>query len=140
MNIREDNNRYFIHNVKLKEVDASTINLMYGSMINQNQLSTSSINNISQSDEEIKGKYILNREWIDDDLFKVVIRNPENPFYVEAVCKTLKKKIEYYITNGQLVYPIQKGDVEKEALNFILETIENETGITNEGIDEVFNR
>ena len=135
LDVRENNGRYTIYNTKLKEVPFPPRNQPV-----QNKLATSSMNHISQSDEKIKEKYILNREWMDDDLFKVVIKNPENPFYVEAVCKTVKKKIEYYITDGQHVYPIQKGDIEKQALNLILETIENETGIAEDGIDETLNR
>ena len=132
LDILEKNKKYYIYSINAKEVESLAKC--------QRLVSTSFINNISQINEDIKGKYILNREWIDDDLFKVVIKNPKNPFYVEAVCKTVKKKIEYYITNGQHVYPIQKGDIEKEALNLILETIENETGITEKSVDETLNR
>lgn len=99
LNIRQDKNRFYIHNVKLKEVDVPVIGLTRDSAINSGRLSPlnkSITNNIKDLQQNSK----IPMEWIDENTLKLEIEDPVNKLSTIAVCKTLKRSMEFYLTNG----------------------------------------
>lgn len=140
LNIRQDKNRFYIHNVKLKEVDASTIDLMYGKAINPNQLSTSSINIISNHATDLQKNLEIPVEWIDDHTLKMEIEDPINKLSTIAVCKTIKKSMEFYLTDGQQVESVKEQDLDVQILHQIYEKVEEVTGLVKDDFDQEYPR
>ena len=139
LNLREDKGRFYIHNVKLKEVDVPVIGLTRDSAINSGRLSPlKSIipNNIKDLQKNLE----IPMEWIDENTLKLEIVDPINKLTTIAVCKTIKKSMEFYLTDGQQVESIKEKDLDAQLLHQFYEKVEEITGLQKNQCQEGMQR
>ena len=139
LNIRQDKNRFYIHNVKLKEVDVPVIGLTRDSAINSGRLSPLN-NSITNNIKNLQQNSKIPMEWIDENTLKLEIEDPVNKLSTIAVCKTLKRSMEFYLTDGQQTEPIKEKDVDAKLLHQFYEKIEEVTGLVKDDFDQEYPR
>ena len=90
---------------------------------------TSSIKRISNYQENFKGILEIPMDWIDENTLKLEIEDPINKLSTIAVCKTIKKSMEFYLTDGQQVESVKEQDLDVQILHQIYEKVEEVTGL-----------
>ena len=68
-------------------------------------------------------------DWIDENTLKLEIEDPINKLSTIAVCKTIKKSMEFYLTDGQQVESVKEKDLDVQILHQIYEKVEEVTGL-----------
>ena len=68
-------------------------------------------------------------DWIHENTLKLEIEDPINKLSTIAVCKTTKKSMEFYLTDGQQVESVKEKDLDVQILHQIYEKVEEVNGL-----------
>ncbi len=68
-------------------------------------------------------------DWIHENTLKLEIEDPINKLSTIAVCKTIKKSMEFYLTDGQQVESVKEKDLDVQILHQIYEKVEEVNGL-----------
>lgn len=132
LDILEKNKKYYIYSINAKEVESLAKC--------QRLVSTSSINIISNHVTDLQKNLEIPVDWIDDYTLKLEIKDSVNQLSTIAVCKTLKKSMEFYITDGQQVESIKEKDLDAQLLHQFYEKVEEITGLQKDQFQEGMQR
>lgn len=68
-------------------------------------------------------------DWIHENTLKLEIEDPINKLSTIAVCKMIKKSMEFYLTDGQQVESVKEKDLDVQILHQIYEKVEEVNGL-----------
>lgn len=119
IDIIERKNRFYIYNVKLKEVDAPTIR--------RSKISTSYETSISKYNADLKDDFTLHKIWIDESILSVILEHfNDSEVRLEAVHKTIKNQTDCYFIDGDQVLPVPIEELDPQLQHILQETIAQE--------------